>query len=86
VPAASILTDDQQSDHIILFGNLYKRFVTSRSPDYLRVIDDPVGRVGFVLVPDDAVAATNSIVKRYPAIYAQCANFLTLEREWPSKC
>ena len=81
-PAVRVMSDDQQSDHIILFGNGFGRFVTTRSPDHRLVVENPVGQVDYVLVPDDASAVDNFIVKRYPDIYLRGADFLELEHEW----
>ncbi len=82
VPSGRILADDLQADHIVLFSGQMERFVTTRSPDHLKIADQPVGQVDYVLVPDDVDGTQNFIVERYPDIFDKGAPFLQLQKEW----
>ncbi len=80
----TILTDDQQADHIIMFTQQFERFVTTRNPDFINIVRNPVGQVDYVLVPH-VDPSRDLIVQEHPGIYDYGAPFLRLERVFTGK-
>ncbi|MCL4535471.1 MAG: hypothetical protein M1370_09980 [Bacteroidetes bacterium] len=80
----TILADELQADHIILFTLQFERFVTSRDPNFSGIAADPVGKTDYILVPrtDEAL---NEIVRQQPNIFTDPAPFLRLEQEFDGR-
>lgn len=81
-PDALVLTDEQHSNDIVLFSGKPRRFVTPHSLRFTEYLDDPVGKVNFILVPETVQSGVNLVLEAYPKMYEDGVPFATLEYEF----
>jgi hypothetical protein len=67
-PGALVLVDSSQATRIILFSERQDHFVSQNVIGFDEILADPVGQVGYILVPD-TLPARNAVLQAYPAIF-----------------
>jgi len=78
-----ILVDDFQGYRIIFFSGHPEWFVATGDSDFELALEEPVGRVRYVLVsPPHLEGTLNRVNQAYPTLYSHGAEWATLEREW----
>jgi len=79
-----VLTDDLQADYIILLTQQFDRFITTRNPEFIEIIGNPVGIADYVLVPRVG-GDVNRIIEAFPDVFEHGTPFLSLEKEFPGR-
>jgi hypothetical protein len=80
-PDALVLIDDGEANRIILFSGEIDHFVVPNTIQYAEIVNDPVGTVDYIFVPD-LPPDEDLILEEYPRLFHDGVPFATLVKEF----